>query len=122
MENVRRLLHPKWLIWHVVVLVLFVTFLRLGVWQWQSAVRTRSPQNMGYALQWPFFALFGVAVWIRICRDAVRPPKEFRPRPGRPARRPPPEPAAAPAPVTDEEDPELAAYNRYLAKLDEGAR
>jgi DNA-binding transcriptional regulator of glucitol operon len=105
----------------VVVLVLFVTFLRLGLWQWHSAVRTRSPQNMGYALQWPFFALFGVAVWIRICRDAVRPRPETTPRPGRPTRRPPPEPAT-PAPVTDEEDPELAAYNRYLAKLDEGAR
>ena len=34
-------------------------------------------------------------------------------------RSPRPEPAAAVVPVTDEEDPELAAYNRYLARLHE---
>jgi DNA-binding transcriptional regulator of glucitol operon len=113
---VRRLLHPRWLFWHVVVLVLFVVFVRLGFWQFHAAVRTHSPQNMGYALQWPFFALFGLAVWIRICRDAVRP--GAAPKPRTQSRRPPPEPAR-PVPVTDEEDPELAAYNRYLAELNE---
>ena len=34
---------------------------------------------------------------------------------------PAPEAAAAVTPVTDEEDPELAAYNRYLARLNETA-
>lgn len=115
--GVRRLLHPRWLVWHVVVLVLFVVFLRLGIWQFRAAARTHSPQNMGYALQWPFFALFGLAVWIRICRDALRPPEGGQ-RPTRPQRRPPPEPAE-PVTVTDEEDPELAAYNRYLAELND---
>ena len=120
MEDVRRLLHPKWLVWHVVVVVLTIVFFRLGLWQWHSAVRTGSPQNMGYALQWPFFALFGAAVWVRICRDAIR--TEDPPAPERkPSRRPAPEPVQA-APVTDEEDPELAAYNRYLAELNERAR
>ena len=118
----RRLLHPKWLVWHALVVVLAVVFLRLGFWQWHRAVDTRSPQSMGYALQWPFFALFGVFVWVRICRDAVRTRPADRPRARKPARRPAPA-AAAPVPVTDEEDPELAAYNRYLAELNErGAR
>jgi DNA-binding transcriptional regulator of glucitol operon len=93
-----------------------VVFFRLGLWQWQQAVATGSPQNMGYALQWPVFALFAVGIWWRVVRDAVRPPADAAPR--KPARRPAPEPAPA-VPVTDEEDPELAAYNRYLAQLNE---
>ena len=117
----RRLLAPRWLAWHVLALVVAVVFVRLGLWQWHRAVATGSPQNMGYALQWPAFALFAVAVWWRVVRDAVSPPGDRPPRPGRGARRPVPEPAPA-VPVTDEEDPELAAYNRYLAELDDAAR
>jgi DNA-binding transcriptional regulator of glucitol operon len=115
---VRRLLAPKWLLGHVAVVVLAVVFLRLGLWQWHRAVATHSAQSLGYSLQWPLFAAFGIAVWVRICRDVVRPPVDTKPT--RPARRPAPEPAPA-VPVTDEEDPELAAYNRYLARLNEGS-
>ncbi len=116
------MLAPKWLAWHALTIVVTVVFFRLGLWQWRSAVRTGSPQNMGYALQWPFFALFGVAIWWRVVRDALHPPDATATaRVRRPSRRPAPEPAPA-VPVPDEEDPELAAYNRYLAKLDEGAR
>jgi DNA-binding transcriptional regulator of glucitol operon len=118
---VRRLLAPKWLAWHALTIVVAVVFFRLGLWQWHRAVATNSPQNMGYALQWPAFALFGLAVWWRVCRDAVRPPDDTRPEPAKPVRRPAPEPAAV-APVTDEEDPELAAYNRFLARLNEETR
>jgi DNA-binding transcriptional regulator of glucitol operon len=120
---VRRLLAPKWLVWHALAIVVALVFLRLGLWQWHRAVATRSPQNMGYALQWPAFALFVIGIWWRVARDAVRPPDDraaARPRRG-PARRPAPEPAPA-VPVTDEEDPELAAYNRYLASLNERPR
>jgi DNA-binding transcriptional regulator of glucitol operon len=113
---VRRLLAPKWLAWHALTIAVAVVFFRLGLWQWHRAVATNSPQNMGYALQWPVFALFAIAIWWRVARDAVRPPPDAAPR--KPARRPAPEPAPA-VPVTDEEDPELAAYNRYLAELNE---
>jgi DNA-binding transcriptional regulator of glucitol operon len=113
---VRRLLAPKWLAWHALTVAVAVVFVRLGLWQWHRAVQTGSPQNMGYALQWPVFALFAVGVWWRVCRDAVRPPADATP--AKPARRPAPAPAPA-VPVTDEEDPELAAYNRYLARLNE---
>ena len=112
----RRLLAPKWLAWHALTVVVAVVFVRLGLWPWHRAVQTGSPQNMGYALQWPVFALFAVGVWWRVCRDAVRPPADATP--AKPARRPAPAPAPA-VPVTDEEDPELAAYNRYLARLNE---
>jgi DNA-binding transcriptional regulator of glucitol operon len=116
---VRRLLAPKWLAWHALTVVVAVVFVRLGLWQWHRAVATHSPQNLGYALQWPVFALFAIGIWWRVARDAVRPPADTAPR--KPTRRPAPEPAPA-VPVTDEEDPELAAYNRYLAQLDETGR
>lgn len=120
-EGVRRLLTPKWLAWHAFALVATYAMIRLGLWQWHRAHATHSAQNMGYALQWPAFALFGLVVWWRVCRDVLHPPEDD-PGPAKPARRPAPEPAAAVAPVTDEEDPELAAYNRYLAELNEGAQ
>ncbi len=117
----RLLLTPKWLAWHAFALVSAYAMVRLGLWQWHRAHSTHSFQNMGYALQWPAFAVFALVVWWRVCRDAVRPPEDDAPAPA-PSRRHTPEPAAAVAPVTDEEDPELAAYNRYLAKLNEGSR
>lgn len=113
------LLRPKWLAWHAFALVATYAMLRLGLWQWHRAHATHSAQNMGYALQWPAFAVFGLVVWWRVCRDAVRPP-ENKAEPAT-KRRPAPERAAAVAPVTEEEDPELAAYNRYLARLNETA-
>ena len=117
----RRLLTPKWLAWHAFALVATYAMLRLGLWQWHRAHATHSAQNMGYALQWPAFAIFGLVVWWRVCRDVLHPPED-RPGPAKTVRRPAPEPAVAVAPVTDEEDPELAAYNRYLAKLNEAAQ
>jgi DNA-binding transcriptional regulator of glucitol operon len=115
----RRLLAPRWLAWHAFALVATLVMLRLGLWQWHRSEATHSAQNLGYALQWPAFAIFALVVWFRVCRDAVRPPPADAPQP---PRRTAPEPAAAVVPVTDEEDPELAAYNRYLARLNEETR
>ncbi|HST67825.1 MAG TPA: transcriptional regulator [Mycobacteriales bacterium] len=114
----RRLLTPKWLAWHAFALVATYAMIRLGLWQWHRAHATHSAQNMGYALQWPAFAIFGLAVWWRVCRDVLHPPEDKAPPAEKPTRRAP-EPAAAVTPVTDEEDPELAAYNRYLARLNQ---
>ena len=114
----RRLLTPKWLAWHAFALAAAVVMVRLGLWQWHRSEHTHSAQNLGYALQWPAFALFALVVWFRVCRDAVRPPADAPPK-ARTTRAP--EPAAAVVPVTDEEDPELAAYNRSLARLNADA-
>ena len=114
----RRLLTPRWLAWHAFALVATLVMLRLGLWQWHRSELTHSAQNLGYALQWPAFAVFAVVVWFRVCRDAVKGPPEAKPAPVRTRR---PEPVAAVVPVTDEEDPELAAYNRYLARLNSDA-
>ncbi|HEY7102703.1 MAG TPA: transcriptional regulator [Mycobacteriales bacterium] len=115
----RRLLAPRWLAWHAFAVVAILVMLRLGLWQWHRAHTTHSAQNLGYALQWPAFAVFGLVVWFRVCRDAVKGTPDATPAPARKTR---PEPAAAVVPVTDEEDPELAAYNRYLARLNEDAQ
>jgi DNA-binding transcriptional regulator of glucitol operon len=112
---VRRVLTPKWLAWHVLAVILAITFFRLGLWQFHRARATGSAQSMGYALQWPAFALFGVFFWYRTVRDAVRPPATTPPRQA--SRRRPV--GATPRPVSDEDDPEMAAYNRYLARLNE---
>jgi DNA-binding transcriptional regulator of glucitol operon len=116
----RRLLAPKWLAWHAFALVATFAMLRLGLWQWHRSEATHSAQNLGYALQWPAFAVFAVVVWFRVCRDVVRPPQDAPPATNS-KRRPAPEAPAAVVAVTDEEDPELAAYNRYLARLNEDA-
>jgi len=87
--------------------------------------------SFGYALEWPVFAAFTLFVWYRTVHDAVRPPHAGTttvPAAAAPA----PEPAAFAVPVLpahpaapavrEDEDPELAAYNRYLAALAEADR
>jgi hypothetical protein len=134
----RLLLAPKWVFGHVVVLVLAVVFCRLGWWQYSRFRITHGDlQNLSYAVQWPVFAAFGVAMWVRILRDAVRPP-ELQRRASRPKLLP--AESAAPAPAAggagtpggtvgpaapaedDEPDDAHAAYNRYLASLYERDR
>jgi hypothetical protein len=134
------LLTPKWLIGHAVVVALAVVFCRLGWWQWSRYRITHGDlQNLSYALQWPVFAAFGVAMWVRILRDAVRPAepqrRASRPRllpadigatPGTAAATGPNGPAGPPGPAgpaaSDEPDDAHAAYNRYLASLYERDR
>lgn len=117
LRDVRRFLFsPRWLAGHVLVLALFVACLWLGRWQWDRAHHAGGgPQNFGYALQWPLFAVFGLFAWVRIIRIE-------RARSENPAAELVPLPAAPPAwhdnPVfADDGDEELAEYNRRLAKL-----
>jgi hypothetical protein len=144
----RRFLSPRWLAFHLLVLVLAAAFLGLGWWQLRRAT-SGNTLSWGYALQWPVFAGFTVFVWYRTLRDTMRPPgsrdssghpdgrQRGSDQPGgagaartaqaaagrRPAFPVPDLPARpAPAPVAEDEDPELAAYNRYLAALAEADR
>ncbi|MDP9100725.1 MAG: hypothetical protein M3N21_01040 [Actinomycetota bacterium] len=107
------MLRPRWLALHVVVLAGAGAMLRLSRWQWDRAHRTHSLQNWSYAVEWVLFAVFTIVAYVRIARDEVggddAPPAARTPRAGAPA--------VSVAAVTDEEDPELAAYNRYLAEL-----
>jgi DNA-binding transcriptional regulator of glucitol operon len=93
----------------------------LAWWQWERySSAGGSFQNLGYVLQWPLFGLFPAFMFWRI-RKLARQQREGDGSPDRagedvPAPRSSPLPPVASAPL-DDEDPELAAYNRYLAEL-----
>ncbi len=67
-----------WLLRHVVMVALVVTFLVLGWWQLGRG-REGNALSWGYAFEWPVFAGFVVLIWIREVRIALRggppPPK-----------------------------------------------
>jgi DNA-binding transcriptional regulator of glucitol operon len=117
----------------VLVVTFCVVFVRLGRWQWD---RAQSPtgdwQNLGYALQWPLFAVVLVAAWARfLWLEQHRSPEMGSPEaetletetvlssptPSPVPRRPTHLPIRE-----DDPDDELAAYNAYLARLAEQDR
>ena len=123
----RFLIQPRWLGWHVLMVVSFWGMLWLGDWQLRRALAGNA-LSWAYTFEWPLFAGFAVVFWARTIRD------EFRIRRGE---IPDPRQVAAdaerlPAGVTgsiqassvqaggssDEDgDEELSAYNAYLARL-----
>jgi DNA-binding transcriptional regulator of glucitol operon len=116
--------------WHLLTLGAMVTCGLLAAWQWGRAESdTGSLLNVGYGLQWPLFAVFFGVMWYRMLRLEVRriageQPEEVPPPPTPVPEGPSPftpRPAAA-EPITDESDPDLAAYNRMLALLAEQDR
>ncbi|MBA3419957.1 MAG: metalloprotease [Geodermatophilaceae bacterium] len=109
----RILLSPAWLIGHLLALAAVATCLRLGWWQlarFESA--TGSVQNAGYALQWPVFGVFVLVFWAYVIRTELRPPAADAKRPDTPV-----EDSHTRIVIDEQSDPELAAYNRYLAEL-----
>ncbi|MFL6125161.1 hypothetical protein [Actinophytocola sp.] len=110
----------------------------LAWWQWQRFENGGTWQNLGYVLQWPLFGLFPAFMFWRLhkLRAQERSTADHA-LITRAAGDPPDAPAAPPAPERVEshqppprepdgsnarqdghdEDPELAAYNRYLAQL-----
>jgi len=106
---VRRLFTPAWLLGHAVVWVAVAAFLALGWWQAGRAAGGNT-LSWAYTFEWPLFAVFTIAVWIREMRAALRGPASESP----PARR---EPVITRREANlDDGDPE---YNRYLARLNE---
>ena len=107
------LLSPKWLARHVLLAVALTTCFFFGRWQLGRAVDRDSILNWSYAIEWALFAVFALVCWGWYLRDDVR---------GEPEHEEPPAPVYLPRaePVTDDEDPELAEYNRYLASLNKG--
>jgi hypothetical protein len=106
---VRKLLTPGWLAGHALMVVMVVTMLGLGGWQLSRATGGNM-LSWAYTIQWPIFAGFVVVLWWREVRRALH---------GEPAA---PAPSVTPrtTPVIEydeADDPELAAYNRFLAWL-----
>ncbi len=129
-----RFLSPGWLTLHLVAVALVVTMVLLGRWQLDvSNAKHFNLQNFGYALQWWAFSAFVLLMWGRIVRDARRRGPQ-RPgvtagsqdaEPGSGADAPVayrryvmPESATAPAIAADSAH---AAYNNYLAQLDDAS-
>ena len=110
----RRLLTPGWVLLHLLVAALFVATFFLGYWQLSKATGGGGMVNWSYALQWPLYGFMGLGFYLRMMRDELRrnpdddePGTEVvlyqRPR------------------IDTTGDPELAAYNAYLAQLNEQA-
>lgn len=120
---------------HLIALSLIVSMVLLGRWQLNvSNAKHFSLQNFGYALQWWAFSLFVLSMWARVLLDTRR-RADDTPVGGTYCadRLPRPEPAPSPdqpvayrryvMPQSGSEqplpaDPEHAAYNDYLARLD----
>jgi len=118
-------LRPGWLVLHVLTLAAVITMILLGRWQLHvSEARHFNLQNFGYTIQWWLFSAFTCFFWWRVVRDAARQQTgEAHPTSAEPKAQPA-EPVAYRRyvmPTTPErtDDPELSAYNDYLARLAE---
>ena len=138
------ILSPRWVAWHLLTLGAMVTCGFLAAWQWHKAgTAMGSALNVGYGLQWPLFAVFFGVMWWRMLRmeivrlgeesleegapEEAQEPVSPAPVPAAAPRAPRPSSAEGPSPfvhrhggvrpVTDDDDPELAEYNRMLAAL-----
>ncbi|KGH47312.1 MULTISPECIES: metalloprotease [Modestobacter] len=110
----RRLLSPGWLFMHLVVVALFVMTFFLGYWQLTKAEAGGGAVNWSYALQWPLYGFMGLGFYLKMAKDELaRDPADDEPGASlvlyqRPR-------------IDTTGDPELAAYNAYLAELNEKA-
>jgi hypothetical protein len=120
----RFLVSPRWLAWHAFAVVAAWGMLWLGDWQFHRA-ENGNALSWAYTFEWPVFVIFGVVFWAKTIVD------EWRDQTARAAGNSElagpdgdddlelPAGAHTAAAVDDESgaDPELAAYNAYLARL-----
>jgi len=117
------LITPRWLAWHAFAVLAAWGMLWLGDWQFHRA-EGGNALSWAYTFEWPVFTIFGLVFWAKTIIDEYR-------SPGRAATvgvgatltqvesMALPTGAHTPAEHDDHaaDDPELAAYNSYLAKL-----
>ena len=132
----RFLFEPRWLGWHLFVAVAFWGMLWLGDWQFHRAMEGNG-LSWAYTFEWPLFAVFGVVFWARTIRDEFHLRRggvteaELVARAMAQTMATLPKGAMLPKgalpdgvvvrlmeqPDDEADDPELASYNAYLAKL-----
>jgi hypothetical protein len=123
----RFLITPRWLGWHVFVILSVLGMLWLGNWQLHRAESGNS-LSWAYTFEWPLFAIFGVVFWVKTIRDEVHPPAQaeagdaFTLPGGMPALPPGVPRAAGGSEESAGDDEELAPYKAYLARLTEEVR
>jgi len=116
----RFLVRPRWLGWHLAMVVAVAGMLALGWWQFRRAEEGNA-LSWAYTFEWPIFAVFAVVFWAKTIRDEFSPPDT--------------DPAGTElaavarldgsaglgegqeAGQAEPEDEDLAAYNAYLARL-----
>jgi len=104
------LLSPRWLVRHVLLVAALATCWGFGRWQLGRALERHSVLNWSYTVEWALFGAFAVLCWGWFLRDELRGAPDM-PEPERPVYQ------RVTQPLAEDEDPELAAYNRYLAEL-----
>ena len=140
--RIRRVMTWRWVLVHLAAVLLVAGFLLLGWWQITRAA-SGNALSFGYAIEWPVFAGFVIFVWFREVRKVVRAEAAASGAPPVPVDGVPadaalmdavaadavPEQTAPARPPTrrrrprneaaydDRDDPDLAAYNHYLAWL-----
>jgi hypothetical protein len=122
------LITPRWLGWHAFAVVATIGMLWLGDWQFHRA-EAGNALSWAYTFEWPIFAIMGVVFWARTIRDEFRHPgsgdtvaeEVDLPAGAAAGTAGGPRSLAVTAGAGDEDsdDAELAAYNAYLARLNE---
>jgi hypothetical protein len=115
----RFLIRPRWVGWHLLMVVSFFGMLWLGDWQFHRAM-TGNGLSWAYTFEWPLFAVFAVVFWARTIRDEFRIQRGEMPAPGSADDLPATSvqgSIAIQAAQSGDEDEELSAYNAYLARL-----
>jgi len=118
----RFLVQPRWLGWHLLMVVSFWGMLWLGDWQFHRAIAGNG-LSWAYTFEWPLFAGFAVVFWAKTIKDEFRIKRDGPADPASAADSDElpisvrPVQVSAGAAADDEDDPELSAYNAYLARL-----
>jgi hypothetical protein len=120
------LVTPRWLGWHAFAVVAVLGMLWLGDWQFHRA-EGGNALSWAYTFEWPIFAIFGLVFWAKTIRDEFNPPaaadhSEDMELPasagsGAASGRVAVASGARGGDSEEADDPELVAYNAYLARL-----